>query len=295
MMDSVISLFSLVEVKRFGGKTLSLPECPKTHGSEKYVGASRDRFSRTGDTHCLSTTWWRIKIKEIQNKTTRGSLKSYSRLFYRFYSQLKKEKNCWIRSPLQILGSFNKLRLPVHTMEGGYRLEVINGELQNVSNVLEPRSTTTSSSSSSGLLLCDSHTSISMREKHTNRIILDDHRVRHDCPNSTMTFLQRQNYDLRNADAVSNRSEGSAEEASPSSVNVVTKPFLSNLNSLRHALSILNNHSTDLKQAMNVTSAGPPTQRPPPPPATRIACRARGMPDDHSFQVCTTSLLLLHV
>jgi hypothetical protein len=39
-----------------------------------------------------------------------------------------------------------------------------------------------------------------------------------------------------------------------------------------------------LKQAMNVTSAGPPTQRPPPPPATRIACRARGMPDDHSFQ-----------
>jgi hypothetical protein len=167
-------------------------------------------------------------------------------------------------------------------MQGGYRLEVIDGELRNVSNRMKSRSGSNSISSSP---LCDPHTSV-MREKNTD-LIMHDHRVRHS-PTNTITFLQRPNYyDLRNADGapVSNRSDGSEALS-----NVVPKPFLSNLNSLRHVLSILNH--TDLNKS-NHKSAGAQTRGAHAVAVTRIACKARGMPGDHTFQVCTMSYISL--
>jgi hypothetical protein len=151
-------------------------------------------------------------------------------------------------------------------MQGGYRLEIIDGSL---SHLMETRRTSSSSSSS---CLCDSHNSI-MQEKNRTWI-MNDHRVRH-CTGTT-TFLQNQNDDMRNANTVSNRFEGSEAP------NDVATPFLSNLNSLRH---VLLNH-TDLKETNN-SSGVTQTQGTPPPAVTRIACKARGMPSDHTLQVCT--------
>ena len=103
----------------------------------------------------------------------------------------------------------------------------------------------TSSISCSSLLCCDSH--------HANRITHDDdYRIRH-CP-PTFTFMRRETYDLRNADAVSSRSEASAEALE----KVVTTPFVSNFNALHHAISILN-HLTDLNESNN-KSGGAQTQ-----------------------------------